>query len=71
MAGGRRENQVGQLVLQAAASHGQAVGADLTRGVTLTQIQASPEQLSLHDEENTPLPASPSPPCCLHAAAGD
>src|SRR5262249_19469102 len=41
-----RENQVGESVLQAAAGHAQAVTADLPRGVTITQIQASPEQFS-------------------------
>src|SRR5262249_17923053 len=38
-----RENQVGQLVLQAAAGHGQAVAAELARRVTVAQIQAGPE----------------------------
>jgi hypothetical protein len=41
-----REDQVGQLILQAAAGHGQAVPADLPRRVTAAQIQARPEQLS-------------------------
>ena len=40
-----REDQVGQLVLQATAGHGQAVPADLPRRVTVTQVQAGPEQL--------------------------
>ena len=37
--------QVGQLVLQATAGHGQAVPADLPCRVTVAQIQAGPEQL--------------------------
>jgi hypothetical protein len=37
-----REDQVGQLVLQAAAGHGQAVPADLPGRVTVTQVQAGP-----------------------------
>jgi hypothetical protein len=41
-----RENQLGQFVLQATADHRQAVPADLARCVTVTQIQAGPEQLS-------------------------
>jgi transposase len=40
-----REDQVGQLALQAAAGHGQAVPADLPCRVTVTQIQAGSEQL--------------------------
>jgi hypothetical protein len=41
-----QEDQVGQLVFQAAAGHGQAVPADFARRVTVTQIQAGPERLS-------------------------
>src|SRR3984957_18276475 len=41
-----REDQVGQLVLQSATSHGQTVPADLSCRVTITQIQTSPEQFS-------------------------
>ena len=41
-----REYQVGQLVLQAATSHGQTVAADFASSVTVTQIQSSSEQLS-------------------------
>jgi hypothetical protein len=41
-----RENQIGQLVLQATVGHGQTVPADLPRRVTVTQIQTGPEQLS-------------------------
>ena len=40
-----RENQAGQLVLQAAAGHGQAVPADLACRVAVAQVQAGPEQL--------------------------
>ena len=40
-----REDQVGQLVLQATAGHGLAVPADLPRRMTVTQVQASSEQL--------------------------
>ena len=40
-----REDQLGQPVFQAAATHGQAVPADLLRRMTVAQIQASPEQL--------------------------
>ena len=37
-----REYQVGQLVLQAATSHGQAVPTDLARRVTVAQIEPNP-----------------------------
>jgi hypothetical protein len=40
-----REDQFGQLVLQATAGYGQAVWADFLCCVTVTQIQASPERL--------------------------
>ncbi|HLJ93143.1 MAG TPA: hypothetical protein VKU02_08130 [Gemmataceae bacterium] len=40
----RREDQVGQLVLQATAGHRQAMPADARR-VAVTQTQARPEQL--------------------------
>jgi hypothetical protein len=38
-----REDQAGQLVLQPAAGHGQAVPADLPSHVTVTEVQAGPE----------------------------
>jgi hypothetical protein len=38
-----REDQLGQLVLQVTAGHGQAVLADPSRRVTVKQIQARPE----------------------------
>jgi hypothetical protein len=40
-----REDQLGQLVLQPTAGHGKAVPADFAPRVTVTQIQAGPEQL--------------------------
>jgi hypothetical protein len=41
-----REDQVGQLVLQATARHGQTVSADCARRVTITQFEPGPEKLS-------------------------
>src|SRR5579871_5647439 len=41
-----REDQVGPLVRQAAAVHGQPVPADLLGRVTVTWVEAGPEQLS-------------------------
>src|SRR5262245_31543873 len=40
-----REDQVGQLVLQSTAGHGQSVPADFSRQVTVTQVEPGPEQL--------------------------
>jgi len=39
-----RDDQLGELVLQATEGHGQTVPADLPRRLTATQIQAGPEQ---------------------------
>jgi hypothetical protein len=39
-----REDQVGQLVPQSAAGHGQAVPADLARRVTVPEVHAGSEQ---------------------------
>src|SRR5262249_30157132 len=61
-----RENQIGQLVLQATAGHSQAVPAELSRRVTVTQIQTGPEQVG-HTTRETNVrifagrPAPPSP----------
>jgi hypothetical protein len=41
-----REDQVGQLVFQAAPRHGQTMPADLPRHVTVTEVEPGPEQLS-------------------------
>jgi hypothetical protein len=41
-----RKDQIGQLVLQVAASHGQAMPADLAHRVPVTQIEPGPEQFS-------------------------
>jgi len=41
-----REDQVGQLVLQAAAGHGQSVPADLSRRMTVTEVEPGQESTS-------------------------
>src|SRR5262249_37023503 len=41
-----REDQVGQLVLQTAAGHGQSMPADFPGGVTVAQVKAGPEQFA-------------------------
>jgi tetratricopeptide (TPR) repeat protein len=45
----RREDQVGQLVLQAATGHGQTVRADSPRRVAVAQVQA--DRLNLEDTD--------------------
>src|SRR5262249_42411516 len=59
------EDQVGQLVLQPTAGHGQAVLADLPGRVTVTQIQAGPKQLS-----DTTRKAHGSPRRCRRHVVG-
>jgi hypothetical protein len=51
-----REDQLGQLILRATASHGQAVSADLVRGVAVAQVQACPEQLGYPTRETDRSP---------------
>jgi hypothetical protein len=60
-----REDQLGQLVLQAAAGHRQAVPADLPRLVAVPQVQAGPQQFSHPAREELPgqqRPARSPPP---------